>query len=88
MITLVLAAALLAAGEPAATDAAKPAEAAAKTEKAPKVNKDGMVCKREAVLGSRMKQRVCMTQNEWEERQRQDRADLDRAQTNNPLTGN
>lgn len=87
MISILLAAALFAAGEPAASDAAKPAEAA-KADKGPKPNKDGMICRREAVLGSRMKQRVCMTQTEWDQRRQQDRDMVDQAQRNQPLTGN
>ena len=85
MISVVLAAvALFAAGEPAAATAAT-TQAPAKGEKA---DKDGMVCKREAVLGSRMKQRVCMTQAEWDARKMSDRDNLEEAQRNKPLNSN
>lgn len=85
MISLVFAAALFAAGEPAAAQAASTAAPAAK---APKVDKNGMVCRREAVIGSKMKTRICMTQGEWDERQRQDREMVEKAQSAKPLQGN
>ncbi|MBX3485937.1 hypothetical protein [Phenylobacterium sp.] len=85
MISLVLAAALFAAAEPAATPAAAPAPAA---EKGPKPNKDGMVCVKEAVSGSKMKSRICMTQAEWDARKAADREMVEQAQRNRPLQGN
>jgi hypothetical protein len=85
MISLVFAAALFAAGEPAA---AQPASTAAPPAKAVKVNKDGLVCRKEAVAGSRMKSRICMTQAEWDDRQRQDREMVEKAQSLKPLNSN
>lgn len=79
MISLVFAAALLA-GAPAADPAAA---APAKAEKA-KPGPNDVVCKKEPVLGSRMKSRICMTQGEWDARQAQDRQDLDRTQQQIP----
>ena len=85
MISLVFAAALLAgAADPAQTAAAT--TTAAKPAKADKPGKDGMVCKKEPVLGSRMKQRVCMTQADWDQRTADARADVEKAQTVKPLT--
>jgi len=81
--TLALAAVLLA-GAPAAEPAAT-GQPTAKTEKA-KPGTNEMVCRKEAVVGSRMKERICMTQSQWDERSRQDRQDLDRSQTQKPLT--
>ena len=37
---------------------------------APKVNKNGKICKTEDVTGSRMPKRVCYTPEQWEARQR------------------
>jgi len=81
MISLVFAA-MLQAGAPAAAQA--PAPPPAKAAKA-KPGPNDMVCKREAVLGSRMKERICMTQGEWDARQEQDREDLNKSQTQQPL---
>ncbi|MBL8774177.1 MAG: hypothetical protein JNK30_22505 [Phenylobacterium sp.] len=85
MISLVLAAALFAAAEPAAP-AATAAAPPTKSDKAK--DPSAQVCKREAVLGSRMKQRVCMTQAEWDQRQRDDREMLDKAQSAKSFQGN
>jgi len=87
MISLVMAAMLMAApaADPATTSAAP---AAAADKKAPKPNKDGMICKKEAVLGSRMPSRLCMTQAQWDERKATDRDMVDQAQRNQPLRGN
>jgi hypothetical protein len=86
MISLVFATVLMAAGAPAASEAGPPATTAAKA--APKPDKNGMVCVKEAVLGSRMKSRICMTQAEWDDRQRQDREMVEKAQSLKPLNGN
>ncbi len=87
MISAVFAVAVLAAAAdpaaPAAT-ASAPAAKEAKSGAAP----DGMVCKKEPVLGSRMKQRICMTQTEWDQRKASARDDLDAAQRNRPLQSN
>ena len=83
MISLVFAAVLMA-GAPAADAPAKsPAAAPAKGEQ-PKPG--DMVCKKEPVLGSRMKSRICMTQGEWDARKLQDRQDLDKTQQQQPLS--
>jgi hypothetical protein len=81
MIALVLAAALMA-GAPAAAESAAPP---AKSEKA---KKDDMVCKKEAVVGSRMKTRVCLPQEEWDRRRAESKDELDAAQRNRPLQSN
>jgi len=85
MISLVFAAALIA-GAPAAGEPAQAATstAPAKAEKA-KAGPNDVVCKKEPVLGSRMKSRICMTQAEWDARQQQDREDLNKTQTQQPL---
>jgi predicted secreted protein len=84
MISLVFAAVLMAgapaAGEPAQATAAAPA----KSEKA-KPAPNEMVCKKEPVLGSRMKSRICMTQADWDARELQDREDLGKSQRQQPL---
>jgi hypothetical protein len=77
MISLVIAAALLAANGPSAT----PADA----KKAKDPNE--MVCKREKVSGSNMKQRVCMTAGQWEARRETDREMVDAAQRSQPMKG-
>ena len=79
MIALALAAALFAA------DGA----AAGSTAPAPKVNKDGLVCKKEAVVGSKMPTKVCLTAEEWAERTRASREAMQNAQrVSKPLSGN
>ena len=87
MISFVLAAVLMA-GAPAApaTPAQTQAAASGVPAKADKAKPGDMVCRKEEVAGSRMKQRICMTQADWDARQSQDRQDLDRAQTQKPLT--
>jgi hypothetical protein len=86
MISLVFAAALLAGGaDPAAQAATNATKAAATPTKAAKADKNEMVCKREPVLGSRMKERVCMTQADWDQRKADSRADIEKGQTVKPL---
>ncbi len=82
MISLVFVAALLAAA-PAAAPAGTTTVAPMKADKA-KPGPNEVVCRKEPVLGSRMKSRICMTQGEWDARQAQDRDDLNRAQTQVP----
>jgi hypothetical protein len=77
MISLMIAAALLAADTPSAA----PADA----KKANDPN--AVVCKREKVSGSNMKQRVCMTAAQWESRREQDREMVDAAQRSQPMKG-
>lgn len=89
MISLVFAAALLAGAADPAAQAASAATAngqAATPAKSTKADKNEMVCKREAVLGSRMKERVCMTQADWDQRKADSRADIEKGQTVKPLT--
>ena len=85
MISLVFAAALLAGGADPAAQAATTSKAATPT-KAAKTDKSEMVCKREPVLGSRMKERVCMTQADWDQRKAESRADIEKGQSVKPLT--
>ncbi len=49
-----------------------------------KIRKVDTVCRREAVVGSRMKVRICMTQAEWDERSGTDRDQLEKAQSQKP----
>lgn len=78
MISVVFAVALMAAA-PAAGEAAPDKDVAAA--KAEKPKKDAMVCKKEAVVGSRMKTRTCMTQAEWDQRATDAKADIEKAQS-------
>lgn len=88
MMSLVFAAALMAAAaDPGQAAQTSPTAAASATPtKAAKADKNEMVCKREPVLGSRMKERVCMTQADWDQRKADSRADVERSQTVKPLT--
>lgn len=79
MISLAFAILVLAAADPAPAAAAP----AAKTSEKPKGNE--LVCKREAVLGSRMKQRTCMTQADWDARKADARDEIEKTQTNIPM---
>ena len=87
MISLVLAAALFAAAEPAAAPAEPAAAAAAKPEKAEKAKKSGLVCRNEPVVGSRMPTRTCMTQEQWDARAADGRKMLEDVQRYRPLNG-
>jgi hypothetical protein len=78
MIALVLAAALAAAAPPAGEAAGTPA-------KATKAGKEDLVCKKEAVVGSRMKTRVCMTQADWDRKQQDAKDEVDAAQRNQQM---
>ena len=85
MIALVFSVSILA----AATADAPPTTVSPVVAKGPekaeaKPRPDETVCKREAVLGSRMKQRLCMTQAEWDTRRDDARDALEKAQTNQP----
>lgn len=89
MISLVFAAALLAgAADPAAKAADTTVASVTSTAptKAVKAGKDDMVCKREQVIGSRMKERVCMTQSQWDQRKADARDDVEKSQSVKPLT--
>jgi len=83
IVALLAAAAEPARPAPPTTVAPVVATAAAKT--AAKPRPDEVVCKREAVLGSRMKQRTCLTQADWDVRKTDARADIEKVQTNIPI---
>lgn len=89
MISLVFAAALLAAGadQAQASQTAQTATSAASTptKVVKTADKNEMICKREPVLGSRMKERVCMTQADWDQRKVDARDDIEKSQTNVPV---
>ena len=51
-------------------------------------NKDGLICRKEAVIGSRMKTRTCMSQEQWDARAADDRELVEQAQRNKPLQSN
>lgn len=78
MIAAVLAAALTAAAPAAAAGTETPTKAAK-----PAANE--MVCKKEAVVGSRLKSKVCMTQADWDRRKQDSKDELDAAQRNQPM---
>ena len=82
MIAAIFAAALM-----AAAPAAQPASDA-KPAKAVKATGNDLVCKKEQVVGSRMKQRICLTQAEWDQRATDAKDELDAAQRNRPLQSN
>ena len=54
----------------------------APTAAAPKVNKDGLVCHTQEVLGSRIPKKVCTTPEEAADRAAQDRRNIERMQGN------
>jgi len=83
VISVILSAAILAAGAPAA-EPTTVAPAVATASKKAKPEPGDTVCKREQVVGSRMKQRLCMSQADWEARRISARDELDKAQTNMP----
>ena len=89
MISLVFATVLLAAAaepaKPATHTTVAPVVATAEPKPAAKPRPDEMVCKREPVLGSRMKQRTCLTQADWDVRKADARADIEKVQTNIPI---
>lgn len=88
MISAVFAVALMAAAaDPAAAQAAPTGAAPSATPtKSEKPNKDGMVCKKEATVGSRMKQRVCMSQAQWDQLKIDARDEVEKNQSAKPLT--
>ncbi len=85
MISVLFAVALMAAAADPAAAAPPGAAPSATPTKSEKADKNGLVCKREAVLGSRMKQRVCLTQADWDQRKTQAKDELDAAQRNQPM---
>lgn len=50
-----------------------------------KIRKEDTVCRREAVVGSRMPRRICMTQAEWIDRKDHDRREVEKVQNIQPL---
>lgn len=85
LFATVLLAAAAEPAQPAAPTTAAPAVATAAAKTPPKPRPDEIVCKREAVLGSRMKQRTCLTQADWDVRKADARADIEKVQTNIPV---
>lgn len=91
MLSLVFAAALAAsapAEPPAAETPAAPTAATAPAAKADKPKSDAMVCKKEAVLGSRLPTRVCLRQEEWDARRTDSRDELQKIQRGQPYQSN
>jgi hypothetical protein len=87
MIAAVFAVALLAAGaDPAAQAAPTGAAPSATPTKSEKANKDGLVCRKEAVIGSRMKSRTCLPQSEWDRMKNEARDQVEKSQSVKPLT--
>jgi len=86
MIAAVFAVALLAAGADSAAKAADVAPAATPTKSAKTVDKNAMVCRKEPVLGSRMKQRTCMTQDQWDQMKNEARDQVEKNQSVKPLS--
>lgn len=87
MISAVFALAVLAAAVDPATPAPAGATAAAPAKStAAKADKTGLVCKKEAVLGSRMKQRTCMPQADWDRLKNDARDEVEKNQSTKPLT--
>ena len=80
ILTLAAALALGAASAPEAAEASAPSAAEAPRQPAAQGRKDRMVCKSEALIGSRVPKRVCATSAEWEARRREDREHLDAMQ--------
>lgn len=85
MIGVVLSAALLLAQATpdAGASANMPAQPAATPAKAPKVNRDGMICHTEEILGSRIPKKVCFTPEQAASREQQDRLNLEHQQSQN-----
>ncbi len=83
MLSLVFAAVLA-----AETPAAAAASTTAAAPKADKPKSDAMVCKKEAVLGSRLPTRVCLRQEEWDSRRTDSRDELQKIQRGQPYQSN
>lgn len=87
MVSLVFA--MMLAGAPAEpAPAAPPAGATAATAtptKGEKPKSGDMVCKKEAVVGSRMPSRICMTQQDWDLRRQDSRDELKKIQQGQPF---
>ena len=83
MVPIILAAGLMMFAE--ATPAAVPATPQPTSVKAAKADKDGKVCRKEALLGSRMKWRVCATAADRNDRKADDRELVEKSQSLKPL---
>jgi hypothetical protein len=79
MIALVFSVAL------AAHAPADPSPMMIEAPKPEKIRKGDTVCRREAVVGSRMPKRICMTQAEWIERKALDRREVEKVQNIQPI---
>ena len=79
MMIVFVAAAILADVTPAASPAAASAPLAVKVDH--RINKLGLICRNEAVLGSRFPKKVCFTPADLAERTQDDRAHLEREQS-------
>ena len=87
MISVLFAAAiLLAETTPAAAGAQAVAAPPAAAAPAQKVNKDGLVCHTEEIVGSRIPKKVCFTPEQAADRAQQDRENLDHMQGHNSYT--
>lgn len=64
----------------AATETTPPAAAAIQARPVAKSDKDRMICKTEALAGSRVPKKVCATKSEWDARRQDDRDQLEKAQ--------
>jgi hypothetical protein len=89
MISAMFAAAmLLADASAAAAPQAAPAPAAEATQAAkPKADKNEMVCRYDANLGTRLPKKVCTRVGDAQQKSREDRDNLDRMQRMRPLSG-
>lgn len=73
------------AGQPAGEDVEAPVLRTTTAPKAPdKIGKDDLVCRKEALVGTRMPTRICLTQAEWAERGIADRDKVEKAQSQKP----
>ncbi len=80
LISILAAAALFAASEPAA-QAEPTTNAAPASAPAAKPAKDKMVCKSEPVTGTRFGKKVCRTESEWRQMRQDAQNDTSRMQT-------
>lgn len=81
LISLLAAAALLAANGPAAAQAEPAGNASPASAPAAKPAKDKMVCKSEPVTGTRFGKKVCRTESEWRQLRQDAQNDTSRMQT-------
>ena len=83
MISAIFAAAvLLADATPAASEAANAqAPAAAPAAKAKEAGKDGMICRNDPNLGTRLPKKICVRAADAERQRQEDRAALERTQS-------